>query len=128
MAEQAAEGKKAGGSFYKPVPKYLGSALFAAVVAFLTWLTVGFTELRTALTTGIRALVTIPAVCVLFRGAGASVAPALAKTGSNAQSRAPITRKSTTPTTCASGIRLECLANASKSALANLLALPVLPH
>jgi hypothetical protein len=39
MAEQTAEGKKAEASSDNPILKYLGSALFAAVVAFLTWLT-----------------------------------------------------------------------------------------
>jgi hypothetical protein len=38
MAEQSAEGKKAEVSD-NPILKYLGSALFAAVVAFLTLLT-----------------------------------------------------------------------------------------
>jgi hypothetical protein len=64
MAEQTAEGKAAEASSDNPILKYLGSAIFAAFVAFLTWLAGGSTELKAAVTTlagvvgGVCALVT----------------------------------------------------------------------
>jgi hypothetical protein len=51
MAEQTAEGEKAEQSSDNPILKYLGSAVFAAFVAFLTWFTAESTELKAALTT-----------------------------------------------------------------------------
>jgi hypothetical protein len=82
MAEQTAEGKKAEASSDNPILKYLGSALFAAVVAFLTWLTAEHTELRAALTTlagvvgGVCALVTALLYARYLGVLGAGAAPA----------------------------------------------------
>jgi hypothetical protein len=80
--EQSAEGRKAGQSGDNPILKYLGSALFAAVVAFLTWLTAGHAELRAALTTlagvvgGVCALVTSLLYARYLGVLGAGAAPA----------------------------------------------------
>ena len=87
MAEQSAESGKVEQSAESkspdnPILKYLGSALFAAVIAFLTWLTAGSTELRTALTTlavvvsGISALVTSLLYARYLGVLGAGAAPA----------------------------------------------------
>ena len=87
MAEQSAEsgkieGGKAEQSAENPILKYLGSAFFAAVVAFLTWLMAGSTELKAALTTlagtvgGICALVTSLLYARYLGVLGAGAAPA----------------------------------------------------
>jgi hypothetical protein len=74
--------KKAEASPDNPILKYLGSALFAAVVAFLAWFAAGSVELRAALTTlagvvgGVCALVTSLLYTRHLGVLGAGAAPA----------------------------------------------------